>query len=312
MSAVEHLIRNSVDYAGLFPPAGLSLSEVVENFAQYRLNNVQEMLARLIVPASRLQEFDETANSLSAYVDPPWKISALVPPVETTPDGLSTDNLSAALQLIRDFNQRDPAASSLVDAIEVKSTSIETTRATAELIPDSIQAFLEFDWRDDPTEQLRCLSLLGRGNLFAKIRTGGVTEDLIPAPENVARFLLACAANGVGLKATAGLHHPLRGDYRLTYLPDANVGKMHGFINVFVAACFAFAHKTTSISELSEVLGSESASEFQISESAIGFGDLTVSGAEVQTIRSKWMMSFGSCSFTEPSDEFGQLFQFPQ
>ena len=45
------------------------------------------------------------------------------------------------------------------------------------------------------------------------------------------------------MKATAGLHHALRGDYRLTYEPDSARRTMHGFVNLVLAAALLLAGK---------------------------------------------------------------------
>ena len=70
----------------------------------------------------------------------------------------------------------------------------------------------------------------------AKMRTGGVTAEAFPTAAQVLRFLRACTEARVPFKATAGLHHPLRAEYRLTYAPDSPRGTMFGFLNVFLTA----------------------------------------------------------------------------
>ena len=83
------------------------------------------------------------------------------------------------------------------------------------------------------------LAVLSAAGARAKVRTGGVTEGAFPASHALARFIQSCADAGVPFKATAGLHHPLRGEYRLTYEPGSPHGMMFGFLNVFLAAAFA-------------------------------------------------------------------------
>ena len=78
------------------------------------------------------------------------------------------------------------------------------------------------------------------GNAFAKLRTGGLTPDAIPSAEQIAGFLTEAAARRLPFKATAGLHHPVRSVRPLTYAPDSPRAAMHGFLNVFAAAAFAW------------------------------------------------------------------------
>jgi hypothetical protein len=82
------------------------------------------------------------------------------------------------------------------------------------------------------------ISALDEWGATAKIRMGGLTPDAFPPSAGVIRFIRRCIESKVPFKATAGLHHPLRADYRLTYAADSPSGKMFGFLNVFLAAAF--------------------------------------------------------------------------
>ena len=64
MHASTALLRGLVDYAGLFPPAALDMSSAVRNYANYLHGPYAWVLGRLIVPASRLGEF-ESARELT-------------------------------------------------------------------------------------------------------------------------------------------------------------------------------------------------------------------------------------------------------
>ena len=57
-----------------------------------------------------------------------------------------------------------------------------------------------------------------------------------------------CAAltGGWRSRSPLGLHHPVRGEYPLTYAPDAPRGVMHGFLNVFLAAAFVWHGESLS------------------------------------------------------------------
>lgn len=287
MSALHQLLTQIVDYAGLFPPAGLDLNSVVKNYDRYRQSEANWMLARLIIPASRLDEFLSAAD-LDAKSSA-WPISALVPGVDA-PD----EAFPKAIASIIEFNSGNPGA--IVDAVEIKCPLPEHVEIISAQIPETIRAFLEVPHQADPVEHLQAIQ--ATGNLFAKIRTGAVTEDLIPSTGEVARFIHRCAEMGVGFKATAGLHHPVRNEFKLTYQPDAASGTMHGFLNVFVASMLAYSG--ASETQIDQVLQARSIDEFTFSESHVEFAGQSVSASEIETIRKNKAISFGSCSFEEP------------
>src|SRR5579864_8648942 len=74
MIAVRALLQGAIDYAGLFPPAGLDLEATVRNYAKYRAGRDAWALGRLVLPAVRLAEFADRWPQLVAE----WPISLLL------------------------------------------------------------------------------------------------------------------------------------------------------------------------------------------------------------------------------------------
>jgi hypothetical protein len=114
----------------------------------------------------------------------------------------------------------------------------------------------------------------------------------------------------VPFKATAGLHHPIRGTYRLTYEPDTPTGKMYGFLNVFLAASLVYAGESeeTALAVLQE----EDPLAFSFSDDAIVWRDMRVEAEQIQASRADFAIAFGSCSFREPVDEIENLARGPR
>ncbi|MEM7452803.1 MAG: hypothetical protein AAF456_00480 [Planctomycetota bacterium] len=307
-TAIREFCSGLVDYAGLFPPAGLPLESVIRNYAKYRSGDHAFMLRRLVVPASRLAEFEKLAGEvLPKEPDTePWRISALLPSVDAA-DGA----FQFAVSGIRQFNERHLVpenGSAVVDAIEIKAPTMESLRETTkQLGNEAFQSFVEIPHREDPVDMINELARLNSsGRFFAKIRTGGVTQELIPAPEEVARFIFCCAENMLGMKATAGLHHPVRSEFNLTYEEDAPRGTMHGFLNVFSAMCAAYGLGART-DELSALLKEDSAGAFEFEQERLVAGPFNLSARKIAAIRDKYAISFGSCSFDEPKDELCQI-----
>lgn len=312
MSILFNLMRSAVDYAGLFPPASLPIAEVVANYSNYLKSAERAMLGRLIVPALSLEDFKLAAASLipNDSVTPAWRISALLPPVEIQPGSLDTRKFDSAIEAIYTFNQHyhsNQNVGAVVDCIEVKTSSIEALNASVERLPTGISSFLEIPDLTNPTPMIAAIAQVpNEKKVFAKVRTGGVTPDLVPMARNVARFIRSCASHGVGFKATAGLHHPIRAQYRLTYQSDSPVSYLFGFLNVFVAAMIAFEHDVSE-DVLEEILTTEDASRFGFDQNQLAWDDLAVKGDRVDSIREQGIVSFGSCSFVEPTTELHQL-----
>ena len=122
-------------------------------------------------------------------------------------------------------------------------------------------------------------------------------------------FIAACQRAGVPFKATAGLHHPLRAEYRLTYEPDSPKGTMHGYLNVFLAATLLYSGEKEPTAL--EMLDERDPAAFVFDDDGIVWRGKRVSTKEILASRSRFAISFGSCSFGEPIDELAQLTRRP-
>ncbi|MBZ5726102.1 MAG: hypothetical protein LAP87_14020 [Acidobacteriia bacterium] len=144
---------------------------------------------------------------------------------------------------------------------------------------------------------------------YAKIRTGGLTPEAIPASEAVAEFLCQAAARRLPCKATAGLHHPLRALHPLTYAPDSPRATMHGFVNVFAAAAFAWHGMDRP--ETIGVLNESRPDAFEFLDDRMRWRERTLTTAQVEAARRDFAHSFGSCSLTEPVSDLRALGWLP-
>lgn len=284
------LLHTLVDYAGLFPPAGLSMPAAATHYAAYRRSPHAWMLGRFIVPVSRLAEMDEAMKAIGApYDGHPWRVSALV-----------GENINSDVATAVTFNAG--ASHALVDALEVKASSPDAIRAIARVVPREMKTYVEIPMTEDPRVLVETIAA---SKLRAKIRTGGVTPGAFPPIEQVAGFLRACYSTGVAFKATAGLHHPLRAERALTYAPDAPRGVMHGFLNVFLAA--AFHYNGLTIRDAIELLNATALDGIAIDDEKIAWREYVVTRDEVSTVRRRFATAFGSCSFTEPVEDLVKL-----
>ena len=310
-ASLDALLAGLIDYAGLFPPAGLDMKTAVENYSRYLAGPHARALGRFVLPVSRFAEFEQAFAHMRAIE--PWGISALVGP-----------NHESDMMAIDKFNERN-ARMAHVDVIEVKATTSDEIAQIRAFVRGTITPYFEIR-PFDCTEMLQTIHHI-RGR--AKIRTGGLTPDAFPPSDIVAEFLLGCAKHEVPFKATAGLHHPIRCQKPLTYEPDSPTGVMHGFLNVFIAATAAWANerniqvnhdwqvrsggtmrgpfptKFSCDSRFIEKL-LKTVSPFEFREDGI-HEPVQLPRAVIEQARQNFAISFGSCSFEEPIEDLKAL-----
>jgi hypothetical protein len=294
------LLEHLIDYAGLFPPAELSMAEAVKNYAAYRQSEHAWMLGRFIVPATRLDEFEQAAAEFWPREEDAgwWKLSVL-----------GGANLQTDLGHINRFSRRrtvgEAAAAVMIDTIEFKASTVEEIQSALRGMHPTLTCFIEIPIHEDPKELAELIKAIGAEGAFAKVRTGGVTAEAFPSAENLARFLAVCAEEDVGFKATAGLHHPLSSVNRLTYKPESPAALMHGFLNVFLAA--GFAQNGMDAAKLAELLEETSPEAFRFESGAVFWRDEMLVVAHIRNTRNLFAIAFGSCSFTEPVEDLQRL-----
>ena len=291
MKVAHALLDGLIDYAGLFPPASLDMSSAVRAYAEYKTGSDREWLGRFILPASRLNEFAGATQNLPGPGMKCWRLSAI--------GGLDPNvTRNTVVQFNDDFAGPYPFERALCDAIEMPVKSRDDITLALETFPDSFDLFLEIPLQPDPAS---LIARLAGTRASAKLRMGGVVDSAIPSPAEVLRFIRACSENDVPFKATAGLHHAVRGDYPLTYEEDAPRGKMFGYLNLFLAAAFVEAGMDDA--QLLELLTETDRSAFRFDESGAHWGNFSVDAERLLEIRREFAISFGSCSFIEPVSE---------
>ncbi len=287
------LLTGLIDYAGLFPPASLAMSDAVATYDAERGGAHAWILGRFIVPTARLDELEAAAREHFPRTNEvaPWRLSALV-----------GGDLRKTRERIDAFNHdhaEDRGGRAIVDAIEAKAATPDDVAAIADTFGD-LERYIELRHDVDPAPLMAALATHGGA---AKIRTGGITVDAFPTPREVARFLIAAANAEVALKATAGLHHPLRGTYRLTYEPDSPTGTMFGFLNVFVAAALA---GRIPEEDLVALLEERAVAAFSFDNDRVAWRDHTTTNRDLEAARHV-AVSYGSCSFAEPVEDLQSL-----
>lgn len=312
--ASEILIRSLIDYAGLFPPARLPMDEAFSRFLRHRAGGSGWMMARFVCPAERLGELAPLAVAADVGGGAGFPVAILGSGGDEPPS--FAEGLERDLETMVEFADRLGDRARL-DVFEVKLPALGDPAETVDLVCDTladafdrtITPFLEVsllgDWRDRLALAAQAAAVAGHEidpgrRVGLKIRCGGLETAAFPSVEAVSAAIAACRDFEVPLKATQGLHHPIR-HHDPTLAVD-----VHGFFNLLAAALLGREHRLDERALQSLVAESEPGA-FELSGNGLRHGDLGVDVAGILSGRGEGFTSFGSCSFTEPRDDLTAL-----
>ena len=263
------------------------MDDAVRAYAAYSAGPDAWALGRFVVPVGRLSELCAWRATLVPPTAAPWRLSVLLP---SRADGE------------REAVDRSALTGVVVASVELRIGRPEDVATAASRQPPDVQVFYEVPIDHDPGP---LVSAIARAGGLAKVRTGGVTADAFPTARDLAGFIIACVRARVAFKATAGLHHPFRAAYRLTYEPDSPHGEMFGFLNVLLGA--AFARDGLDGSTLADLLDERDASAWRFTGGGVEWRGRSVDLEALTATRATLALSFGSCSFRDPLDELHAL-----
>lgn len=311
--ALRALLREIVDYAGLFPPAGLPLEEAIANYLRYREGEGRWMLGRFVIPVRRLSTLDPFADGMRSDGSVPFSVlGSGGDDADAFMDALAED-----LDAIRVFHDAHG------EYARVESMEVRLPGPLLDQDSDIVQHFLEQVADDFAAAELATVERFyevpvgaqTRGILDEvlpavkvadadqptglKMRLGGTEPGTHPEPQHVAPIITLCERHGVRFKATAGLHHPLRHD-------NAEAGEpMHGFLNVFGASVLCRVHELDEATVLA-CLQEREASHFRFEGGRFAWQEHEVTAEQIAEAR-EFATSFGSCSFEEPREDLRGL-----
>lgn len=284
---IRNLLKGLIDYAGLFPPAKLEMAFAAEEYAQQRQSEHAFMLDRFVIPVARLKELDKVREQRREK--DVWPLSVLVGAGSLAEERLLLEKLERGGRFV-------------VPSVEAKCETLATPEKLVRAFPGR-EVYCEVPLDGDISPWLDAVLQCGGR---AKIRTGGITQGAIPSIAEVARFLFAAAAVRLPFKATAGLHHPLRGDYALTYDDGSPYGTLHGFLNVFLAAAFLRQGEIDE-TQARELLAETRPSALEWSNAGVMWSGARLTSEEIAEARTGFALSYGSCSFEEPLADLRRL-----
>jgi len=301
LPSVRELLTGTIDYAGLFPPARLPMPDTVLRFRQHSAGPDGWILARLVVPAARLGELAPLFGE-ARQGQPPIRLAVLA----------RANELSSDLADILSFVDRH-AGQATVDQIELRlpddpdqvavavEQSLEAIRTRAPGAVPFFEPSLLEGWPERLRRTVDALAAAAAGGAVGlKIRCGGLDASAFPSPQAVAAALAACRRSGIPLKATQGLHQPVRHF-------DAGLDAMvHGFLNLFFAGVLGHCHGLSE-EELLAMIEEREPAAFRFHEAGLSWRERAAGLDGIAAARRGAVTSFGACSFSEPRDALRTL-----
>ncbi|MCB0345492.1 MAG: hypothetical protein KDD66_10260 [Bdellovibrionales bacterium] len=313
-----------IDYAGLFPPASLKLSEAVSNFKRYSTGDNSAILGDFICPVEKLREARALADKQGADVrfvalphyggelgDLPGDFSEAGKELESFTSEFGVQRIGALeLKLSEETAQNleeRGGVTELITGLSAFNFLFERgVPAYVELVYDAGQR-VSPQWQESIVKIVVVLSEL-RSELGVplgfKLRCGGPRAEDVPSAAQVAFAINQCREAQLPVKFTAGLHKAA--------CSHNSVGevKEHGFLNVFGAAILSYAIEL-EFPKLVDFVQQKDVSKISFGPDSMTLGGHTVSLEKVKKARELLAVGFGSCSFEEPIDELRKLSILP-
>ncbi len=293
---LHKLIYKRFDYAGMFPPAALSLDNMLAEASGHATSLSHPWLigTNLVLDTSNAKRLAHH-NLLALPFTSPLTVAVLV-----------TDGVESAIDAAKALDQARSTLRFRVTSLEAKispanitevvkdlTSYTERTGATIALEPDLSTT----DWREVLQETVRAISdsPLAR-QLALKCRCTGPTGI---GADKLAVAIASAADARLGFKVTGGFHHPI-------VEPAVHAYPM-GFLNLTSAVYLRRAlGPAISESALAELLINSSVTQFSFSE-GLACAAASISAQQLDAAIQLAQFSIGSCSIHEPDQDLVRL-----
>jgi hypothetical protein len=275
LSTMTAAVAGLFDYAGMFPPADLNLRATVQRYLEYRHGRHAWALGCLVIRASDLSALQEEARE---------------------------EMRELRLSVVATGGDEESIQQHLDEGLPIEM--IETKAADGnELLRMRMNHSAGIATYVEVPVGLRDFGILDgirEAGMHAKLRMGGIVAEAFPDSASVAAVLKALVERRIAFKATAGLHHPLRSRHPYTYQKDSKTGVMHGFVNLLCASALAWFGG--AVGETAQLLEEQDPHAWQVTDDAVRWRSWEWSADELHEVREHFLVSIGTCSFTEPMD----------
>lgn len=323
MNQVMHFLTEHLfDYAGLFPPAKLSLTQALSNFFKYQNHPYQTMLGKFILPIQKHMEYlsltkrHQESIPLSVILSSPSSVSMIDQTLQKDCQNLETIHDQSRISSIDSFEIVFSHEFYDQEELALQEHFQKIFAFLSNAVEKECDFFCEIPYLDNKTLNnffsfVQKFNLQNQSNKISiKLRTGGVTPDLVPSAETLSSILFLLGKYKLPFKVTAGLHIPV---------PNYNkaVGtKMHGFLNVLLGGMLSFlrsdtnpdfSHELVSQELLHSILEKLHYTHLKVENSLIYVSTpnntqqkFIFTSDMVKNFRKKHFKGIGTCDFLEP------------
>lgn len=315
--ALTIFLGEILDYAGLFPPAQLSLPDSIGDYARWSNSEFQPMLSCYIIPYPKFEPLSGWLRTNQLDFNGPLRFSVTAAPATSANHYIQT--LGEIKKAVLGFheNYAGEAETHLLE-IRLPEEALNNPGEIERLLAKTSEEFESaprlpkqfffevpgFSFNVDITRKVvESVAKFNKENDMDcgfKIRCGGVEEHMFPPAGYLAQAMIAARENQLPLKFTAGLHHPIR-----MFHPSVQT-KMFGFMNVFGAGVLGSIHRLPE-EIMIWILNDEQISHFSFTDNHFSWKDLKATVPEIKKVRAEKIRSFGSCSISEPVEDLQQL-----
>jgi len=269
-------------------------------FNQYRHGRESWIVGSIVLPIDVLGEIAQQLDGTS------FRLTAI--PRRTEQPELWLSRLQEDCEDLRRFLADNPQVTlqSLEVLLPSAGAEAEMAKRFEELAPlvNGSRVFLELPAGEESFQErlgaaIGVLERYRSAGWGLKLRMGGVTPNAVPSVATVADVLATVRDHRIPIKFTAGLHHPLR-----HWDNDLGVA-VHGFVNVLMAALFAYACRLPS-KNIEAILSDERSKDFVFNGNVARWLDLPLRTELIEDLR-RLVVGFGSCSVDEPLSDLRML-----
>lgn len=322
------LLGGSIDYAGTFPPAALSLEKALQRASRwYREGKHPWLMNKVILPVAEIKKLNPGFLFDQGSDGSPLLLAALGTPCQSGQENNPSEFYKTVewdLRELRRCRERGYYSSCRQEVISYETKLPTTVTAlksstkiydfvspvlerTSHLTSSSIRdLFFEVSWDGDWESSIlytidSLVQWLDENDDLdlipgLKFRTGGA---YVPTAAQLATAVSKVTSHGLRFKATQGLHAAVTHD------------KDFGFVNLFAAINFAqgYGPEEFGTQNIEACLSELEPKNFKFEKDRFSWREFSMTCEEIEVARRSHGATFGSCSLDEPDQDL--LKEFP-